>query len=40
MDEKVVIPDALKDALIEDVHASHPVAGGSYVWPGIVGGHT
>ena len=28
MDEKVAIPNALKDALIEDLHASHPGSSG------------
>ena len=28
MDEKVAIPNALKDALIEDLHAIHPVSWG------------
>ena len=27
MDEKVAIPSTLKDAVIEDLHASHPAAG-------------
>ena len=39
MDEKVAIPNALKDALVEDLHASHPGSCGlvymarHYWWP-------
>ena len=40
MDEKVAIPNPLKDALVEDLHASHPGSWGLYVWPSIAGGHT
>ena len=37
IDEKVVIPNVLRKALIEDIHSSHPGAWGMIC---IVGGHT
>ena len=40
MDENAAIPNALKDALIKDLHASHQAAGEWYAWPSIAGGYT
>ena len=41
MDEKVAIPNALKETVLEDLHASHPWAAGEwFVWTNTVGGHT
>ena len=40
MDEKVAIPNALKEALIEDLYASHPAFVQWFVWPNIAVGQT
>ena len=40
MDEKVENPNALKEELKEDLHASHRAAGEWYVWTNTVSDHT